>query len=256
TGGASGIGEALTHEATKRGAQVVFGDINTELGERVASSSGAAFVKCDVTSYQDVLSLFKEALRKHGRIDHAVANAPVYEPPPLFEPTLTLQTIEKASDPSPLTVNVNILGSIFFSRVATVFLREGASPTDDKSLTFISSAAGVIYAPDTPIYTTTKAGIIGLGSALAAKLPKTHGIRVNVVCPSVTDTPLAAIHVLPFFQQADLPVNTATEVAESIMGLASSPDRNGKVLYVEGGKNYALDRAVYARCLSGLGTGL
>ncbi|KAH6714356.1 putative 3-hydroxyacyl-CoA dehydrogenase [Leptodontidium sp. MPI-SDFR-AT-0119] len=235
TGGASGIGEALTHEATKRGAQVVFGDINTELGERVASLSGAAFVKCDVTSYQDVLSLFKEALRKHGRIDHAVANAP---------------------EPSPLTVNVNILGSIFFARVATVFLREGASPTDDKSLTFISSAAGVIYAPDTPIYTTTKAGIIGLGSALAAKLPKTHGIRVNVVCPSVTDTPLAAIHVLPFFQQADLPINTATEVAESIMGLASSPDRNGKVLYVEGGKNYALDRAVYARCLSGLGTGL
>jgi hypothetical protein len=60
----------------------------------------------------------------------------------------------------------------------------------------------------------------------------------------VTDTPLARLHVIPFFQKAGLPINTAAEVAEAIIGVASSPAMNRKVLFVEGGKSWDIEEGL------------
>jgi NAD(P)-dependent dehydrogenase (short-subunit alcohol dehydrogenase family) len=94
-GGASGIGEGFVRLACKNGANVVFGDRNSELGEAVARETGATFVKADVSVYADQVALFEAAYRKHGRVDHAIANAGVYEPKGLFDHSLDLESVQK-----------------------------------------------------------------------------------------------------------------------------------------------------------------
>ena len=57
TGGASGIGEAAAHQLADAGSRVVIADLQEDKGQSVASELGGLFVKCDVSSVEDALSL-------------------------------------------------------------------------------------------------------------------------------------------------------------------------------------------------------
>lgn len=61
----------------------------------MAQETGATFVKTDASQYQELLRLFDEAYKKHGAIDHAIANAGIYEPKGMFDPASDLQSLEK-----------------------------------------------------------------------------------------------------------------------------------------------------------------
>ena len=80
------------------GAQVVFGDIDTQSSQALLSSLNTPttihFVPCDVTRYTDVLHLFSTARQKFGHVDHAIANAGVVERPGLFSPKLSVSDLE------------------------------------------------------------------------------------------------------------------------------------------------------------------
>lgn len=175
TGGASGIGEGYVRVARAHGANVVFGDRDQVLGNKVAEVLGATFVPTDVTSYADQLKLFATAFEKYGRVDHAIANAAIYEPASWFPETADLESIRKVmaesvplrsrknvlrdlQEPPSLVYDVNIRGVTTFSHIASVYLRQGVtSPTDnDKSLTIVSSTAGVHVAHKTPLYGVSK----------------------------------------------------------------------------------------------------
>lgn len=54
--------------------------------------------------------------------------------------------------PTTIVVDVNLNGSLYFSRIASVFLRQGQMPTDDKSLILISSVAGFKEYPGLFVY--------------------------------------------------------------------------------------------------------
>ncbi|KAK5146480.1 hypothetical protein LTR32_001938 [Rachicladosporium monterosium] len=73
TGGSSGIGLATTQLLLKLGASVVSGDINPPPVEHDRLS----FIKTNVTQWSDLVALFDHAKERHGRIDHALANAGV-----------------------------------------------------------------------------------------------------------------------------------------------------------------------------------
>jgi len=72
TGGSSGIGLATTKLLLSLGAKVVTGDINPPPDD-VASK--VTFSKTDVTSWDDQKALFDAAIKAHGKVDHAFANA-------------------------------------------------------------------------------------------------------------------------------------------------------------------------------------
>lgn len=189
TGSAKGIGAATVNLLHAHGALVIHGDWDGDGGKALdtsLSSPNVTFVQSDVTSYESVLNLFEVAWKKYGRVDIAISNAGVPELDNWFNPSTTISDVSQK--PNTKVIEVNLLGTLYFARIASVFLKQNAKPEDDKSLILVSSAAGFKESPGIPIYTATKHGVLGLMRSLRPHLPKTHNIRVNAICPWMTDT--------------------------------------------------------------------
>ncbi|KEF63645.1 uncharacterized protein A1O9_01623 [Exophiala aquamarina CBS 119918] len=259
TGGAHGIGAALVKFCVERGAAVCFGDLDEQAGTALAneisqlrSSKGdkpgrVHFVATDVTQYQSVLALFQAGLEKYGRIDSAISCAGIIEIGNWFDPTLDLDTIRTV--PTSKVLDVNLLGSLYFARIASVYLRQGQRQSgDDKSLTLISSVAGFKESPGLFVYQLTtpprnqasKHGILGLMRSLRLYLPPTTDIRVNAICPWMVPTAMTA-GIETMWRAAGLPINETVDVARIIAGVACDPDMNGKAIYVEGGRGWEIE---------------
>jgi len=154
-GGANGIGASTVRYLAHAGARVVFGDFDKQAGEKLAESfsSEAAppvFVEVDVSRYGDNLKLFRTALDKYGQVDHAIACAGIVERGKWFDPDLTIETVEKPE--TERVIEINLLGTLYFARIAVVYLRHNRKDGEDKSLTLISSAAGFRDSPGLFLY--------------------------------------------------------------------------------------------------------
>lgn len=106
---------------------------------------------CDVSKYDDVYNLFQTAFNQYGRIDHAVSCAGIFETGNWFDPKLTTGTVKE--DRGDLkTLDVNVLGTLYFSRIAAVFLREERKEGEDRSLVLLSSVNAFRESPGLYIY--------------------------------------------------------------------------------------------------------
>lgn len=236
TGGANGIGAATVRILHSHGCKVVFGDLNVPASEAFVSEFGddnrVDFLRCDAAKYQDVLNLFKFAMEKHGKIDHAVANAGILEHGTgWFDPTLGLSGIERG-EPSVQTLEVNLHGVLIFSHIALQYLAHGPrNGMDDKSLTMLCSLAGFMESPGIFTYTAAKHGVLGLMRGLRLYVPEAFpGIRVNVVCPSATRTSmLAAIEEM--WIASKMPVSEPTDVARCITAICAAGTQEGAFRY-------------------------
>ena len=137
------------------GAHVVFGDFDTKAGENVVNSLSSApalpiFIQIDVSKYTDNIKLFRTALDKYGKINHAVACAGIVERGKWFDADLTIDSVEKPD--SIQTLEINFLGSAYFTRIAVVYLKHGRKEGEDRSITLISSAAGFRDSPGLFMY--------------------------------------------------------------------------------------------------------
>ena len=100
TGGANGIGAATVRLFHEGGAKVVFGDVDVAAGDKLVAAldpENVTFVKSDAANYKDNLQLFRTALEKYGKVDHAVSVAGVGENVNWFHPGLTLETVEEVN---------------------------------------------------------------------------------------------------------------------------------------------------------------
>jgi NAD(P)-dependent dehydrogenase (short-subunit alcohol dehydrogenase family) len=82
-----------------------------------------------------------------------------------------------------MTFAVNLRAHFLVTQHALAHLRDGAS------IVYISSVAGLRPGSRLPAYDASKAGMIGLGRAVALEAAR-RGIRANVVAPGLIDTPL------------------------------------------------------------------
>ena len=118
-----------------------------------ASSTGGSvdFVQCNVTEYADNYKLFRTAYDKYKRVDHAVACAGILEQGQWFDPDLTIDSVgrEQATE---AVLDVNLLGSCIFARMAVVFLRDGMQKGENKSVTLLSSIAAFRESPGLYMY--------------------------------------------------------------------------------------------------------
>jgi short-subunit dehydrogenase len=79
-----------------------------------------------------------------------VAVAGVAEKGEWFKPGLTVQDVETPE--TEMTVQVNLIGVLYFVRIALAYLREGRKEGEDRSVVLVGSAAGFRESPGLPIY--------------------------------------------------------------------------------------------------------
>lgn len=179
--------------------------------------------------YADNLLLFKTAWSKYDRVDHAIANAGVTEKGGWIDPKMSLEDVE--TEPTSLTLDVNLKAVMWFTRVAVVYLsqRKGG----DRSLTLVSSVSGFTEAPGLWAYQAAKSGVMGLMRGLRCYLPtNSDGIRVNAVCPWMTMTRMVE-GIQDGWLKAGLPTNKPQDVAWHITGLAAAGPGSRRLLRSE-----------------------
>ena len=87
TGGAAGIGRGIVEALIAGGATVVVADLNAEAAQKTADETGAHARTVDVTSRDQVRSLFTEVAEEFGKIDILCANAGIFPQADLVDMT-------------------------------------------------------------------------------------------------------------------------------------------------------------------------
>lgn len=170
TGGAAGIGGAMTTELTARGARVVAVDLNEEAGqEKVASNPDQiAFLKGDISQEAVAKEAVELAVSKFGKLTSLVNNAHASRQKPLMELT---------EEDWALSMNTGLKGTLNFMKAAYPELKK----TNGAIVNF-GSGAGLLGQKNQGSYAAAKEAIRGL-SRVAANEWAVDGIRVNIVCP-------------------------------------------------------------------------
>lgn len=185
TGAGSGLGKAVAKRFTAEGAKVVVADIAEEAGRAVVAEIGpaAAFIRCDHTLSDENARAIAFATERFGRLDilHNNAGGPF---------TGKFDSVDDAAIERVL--RINLFGVMQMTRAALPALRNSAAKNPSgSSVIFTSSLQGLKAKPNFSLYTVAKHGIVGLVRSLALELAP-QNIRVNAICPTVTETPMLA----------------------------------------------------------------
>jgi len=172
TGGAGGIGLAITRAFAATGARVHIADPDVAALTAVTASDGAAITGnvCDITDPQSVASMFADLSRELGGLDVLVNNAGIAGP--------TAPVDEFAREAWDAVLAVNLSGTFDVTRRAIPLLK--ASPAG--SIIVMSSLAGRFGYPNRVAYATTKWGLVGFTKTLALELGP-FGITANSIHP-------------------------------------------------------------------------
>lgn len=181
TGAASGFGAAAARLFVSEGCKVALGDIQDAAGAAVAAELGdsAVFVRCDVTSEDDIANLVDTAVSAFGRLDVMFNNAGIVG---AVGPIDTTPTEEWKA-----TLDI-LLNGVFYGvkHAARVMKPQGAG-----AIVSMSSTAGILGGLGPHTYTAAKHAVVGLTKSAAAELCR-FGIRVNCISPAGMATPMVA----------------------------------------------------------------
>lgn len=170
TGGAAGIGGAITSELTARGASVVAVDLNEDAGKEKVDSNPEkiAFLNGDISKEAVAKEAVALAISKFGKLTGLVNNAHASRQKPLLELT---------EEDWALSMNTGLYGTLNFMKAAYLELKKAKG-----AIVNFGSGAGLLGQKNQGSYAAAKEAIRGL-SRVAANEWAEDGIRVNVVCP-------------------------------------------------------------------------
>ena len=232
-GGNSGIGLAAAELFVAEGARLIITGRDPKTLAAAAEKTGALAVRCDVADLNSLDDCMAKAREAHGRIDVLFVNAGIGAFAPVREITPELWDQIHA---------VNLKGCFFAVQKALPLMGRGGSVVVTGS---IGAEAAV---PGNAVYAASKAGLRAATRILGVELVA-EGIRVNMVSPGPTETPLInrnidmppeavealrqiMINVVPMKRMGE-----AEEVARAVLFLASDEASfiNGVDLLVDGG---------------------
>jgi 3-oxoacyl-[acyl-carrier protein] reductase len=217
TGGATGIGLAVSRALAARGATVAIFARNAARAEEAAAalraSGGAAQAyAADIAKSESVDAAFAQAIEQLGRVDILVNNAG------LTRDGLFVRMSDEQWDD---VLDTNLGGAFHCCRaVARTMMKARYG-----RIINVSSVVGLMGNAGQANYCASKAGLLGLTKSLARELAS-RAVTVNAVCPGFIATDMTA--ALPEAAQADLKariplgrLGTPEDVAEVIAFLAS-----------------------------------
>jgi NAD(P)-dependent dehydrogenase (short-subunit alcohol dehydrogenase family) len=215
TGAAQGIGRGIAQACAAEGADVIINDIRCsshtdELAEWVRKQGRRALViQADVTSREQVESMFERAWSEMGPIDILVNNAGIETIIPFLE-----MTDKQWNDVTITNLKSGWLCSQVFCRHAIEAKRPGA-------IVNLGSIQAARVLPGRTHYAPSKLGIEALTRNMSAEVSPL-GIRVNCIHPGLIETPMTnwvmkSPEILPIV------------LGQISMGRAGQPDEIGTV---------------------------
>ncbi|MGZ5395866.1 MAG: SDR family NAD(P)-dependent oxidoreductase [Mycobacterium sp.] len=181
TGGASGIGAALTTKLVDGGAEVWIADRQVgqaqELAQRLNSGGAKAHaIELDVRSYPSFERTVAEAVQQSGRIDYLFNNAGISA-----GGEIASYTLDDWND----VFDVNLRGVVHgIQAVYPIMIRQHSG-----HIVNTASMAGLITTPGLGSYTATKHAVVAISKALRLEAER-HGVQVSVLCPGAIRTPI------------------------------------------------------------------
>jgi len=182
TAAASGMGRAGVELFLREGATVCAVDVNAEAlaalaKDMEARGHGIETVVADLSRTQEMKSSINQAADKLGGIDILWAHAGI--PGPAGIENLDLEAYDRS-------VALNVTSAVLAAGEVIGHMRKRGGG----SLIFTASISGIVGSMFSPIYSSQKFGIVGLTKSLAQTFAPDN-VRVNVVCPGLTATPMA-----------------------------------------------------------------
>ena len=181
TGACSGIGLATVRRFVEEGARVVLGDIDDARGSEIVAELGDRTTYChvDVTSPDEVDTLFRTAKDVYGSVDIAFNNAGISPP----QDDSILDTDLEAWR---MVQEVNLTSVYLCCKAALPYMLEQGSGSIINTASFVA----VMGAATSQIsYSASKGGVLSMSRELGVQFAR-QGVRVNALCPGPVNTPL------------------------------------------------------------------
>jgi L-fucose dehydrogenase len=247
TGGAKGIGEAITRGCAREGATPVFVDKDAEAGKRlqtelVIAGATCSFICADVLSVENCRLAVEQTLKEYGRLDVLVNNVGAND-------NVGLENGSPEKFVSSLRLNLFHYYNMAHFALPALKKSQGC-------ILNIASKVAVTGQGGTSGYASAKGAVLSLTRDWAAELLPS-GIRVNALVPAEVSTPLykqwvstfpnpeeKLAHIvskIPLGKRMTLPAEIAAMVLFLISPQASHI--TGQHVFVDGGYTH-LDRAL------------
>jgi NAD(P)-dependent dehydrogenase (short-subunit alcohol dehydrogenase family) len=181
TGGASGIGSALSVELAHRGCEVVLADRQEALAQQVADGIRAAGGQAtgaplDVRDRGAFRSLVEDTVARRGAVDLLFNNAGI---------GVGREMSEYQPEDFDDVLDVNLRGVAHgIQAVYPQMIKQGSG-----HIVNTASVAGLVATGGAGSYTATKHAVVGLTKALRIEGER-HGVRASVLCPGAIRTPI------------------------------------------------------------------
>ncbi|MDR2270212.1 MAG: SDR family oxidoreductase [Sphingobacterium sp.] len=229
TGGSAGIGLATAKTFIEKGANVLITGRNSDSLQTASVSINSPKLKTlpsDTSKMADIALLAETVANSGNKVDVLVLNAGI------AKQYLIEDTTEEVFDD---LYNINVKGLFFTLQKLIPHLSEGAS------IVLISSGVSVSGYAQMGAYAATKSAVDSIARTAATELAD-RKIRVNVVAPGLTDTPMnqqtpeniknAIAAAVPLKR-----IGQAEEIANAIVFLSSNEASyiSGSYLSVDGG---------------------
>jgi 2-keto-3-deoxy-L-fuconate dehydrogenase len=225
TGGASGIGEAVSRVFTAAGATVVIADIDESRATALTKElPGSSMTLCDITNEDSV----KQAIGGLGNLDILINNAGI---------GLVGGVEETELEDFQRLFRVNVEGSFLVTKHAVPLL-----VASHGSVVNIGSVAGLIGVKKRFAYCATKGAVVAMTRQLAVDYPTQ--IRVNCICPGTVDTPFVAGYIEKYHSHEKEEIRQQLNQRQPIGRLGKPMEIAYMALYLASGESGFVNGAV------------
>ncbi|KAJ4389503.1 hypothetical protein N0V93_006973 [Gnomoniopsis smithogilvyi] len=227
TGGAHGIGLAVTERLVARGIKVAIADLDLDRAKEVAATLNAqqnadlvSSYQVDVSNWESQRQAFTKAVEDLGRIDLVFPIAGIGENRSWLpkDPHST-----EFTKPDLTIIDVNLTGFLYTSSIAIQQMRKQA--VDEYGfrgkILAAASICGFYCASTIPVYTASKHGVVGFVRSYGKHLPE-EGIALNAVCPNVVRTGINDTSFYNILDQRGL----LTDIRDVVNAFESFVDNN------------------------------